>query len=88
MSEIGKAVLRASDVPIAAAGGCAKIEMMGNREATVDGCRGVAEYSDTVIKLSISGGSVCFTGVGLEITCLYRSEATVRGNIRSVEFCV
>ena len=88
MSEIGKAMLRAADVPIAAVSGCAKIEMMGNREATVDGCRGVAEYSDTVIKLNISGGSVSFSGDGLEITCLYRSEATVRGNIRSVEFCV
>ena len=88
MSEIGKAVLRASDVPFAAAGGCARIEIMGNREALVDGCRGVAEYGDTLIKLNISGGSVYFTGEKLEITCLYRGEATVRGNIRSVEFRV
>lgn len=75
-------------VPLAAVSGCPKIELVGNREATVDGCRGVAEYGEELVRLNISGGSVCFFGAGLEITRLYANEATVRGYIRNIEFCI
>ena len=83
-----KTVADAVGVPSAALSGCARIEFSGNREATIDGCRGVAEYSNSCIRLNISGGSVCFVGTDLQITYLFDQEATVSGNIGSMEFCL
>ena len=75
-------------VPLAAISTCPKTELVGNREAVVDGCRGVAEYGDTLIRLNISGGSICFHGTDMEITCLYNNEATLKGFFTKIEFCL
>lgn len=88
MSKRKSSAANAVGVPAAAMGGCARIEFAGNREATVDGCRGVAEYGDTLIRLNVAGGSVCFTGTELQISCLYDNEATITGNICNMEFCL
>ena len=88
MSDIKKNAAASLGVPLAAIARCPKIELIGNREATVDGCRGVAEYGDAAIRLNISGGSICFFGTDLQITCLYSNEATIKGFICNVEFCL
>lgn len=88
MSEMRKNAADAINVPLAAMDRCPKIELIGNREAIVDGCRGVAEYGDNAIRLNISGGSVCFFGKNLEITCLYSNEAIIKGAISNMEFCL
>ena len=88
LPDIKKNTAAAVGVPLAALSSCPKIELIGNREAVVDGCRGVAEYSDNVIRLNISGGSICFFGSNLEITCLYSNEATLKGIITNIEFCI
>lgn len=88
MSDIRKNTASAFGVPLAAMGGCPRIELIGNSEASVDGCRGVAEYGSELIRFNISGGSIAFTGDGLEIICLAGDQATLRGRIISVEFCL
>ena len=77
---------RTLEVPSAALLRDAKTELIGNREATVDGCRCVAEYSDTKITLNIRKGCVSFLGSGLEISSLGGNVAVISGLIATVEF--
>ena len=65
-----------------------KIEMLSNREISVDGCRGIAEYNDAYVKLKIIGGSLIINGKSLTIPVFSRPIITVTGRIDSVEFCV
>lgn len=63
-----------------------RVELLGNRQAVVDGCKGIIEYSDSCIRLSTSRLILRFTGTGLEIRALTESSAIVEGTILSVEY--
>lgn len=63
-----------------------RVELLGNRQAVVDGCKGIIEYSDSCIRLSTSRLILRFTGTGLEIRALTDSSAIVEGTILSVEY--
>ena len=61
-------------------------ELLGNRQAVVEGCRGIIEYSDSCIRLSTPRLILKFTGTGLEIKALTDTSAIVEGTILSVEY--
>ena len=88
MADIRKNNSSVFGVPLSAVGGGFRIELMGNNEASVDGCRSVAEYSGERIRFNVNGGSVAFVGDGLEIICLSGDQATLRGRMIKVEFCL
>ena len=77
---------QALELPPGALGKGAHIELSSNREATVDGCRGVMEYEESRIKLNIGTGTVTFSGRSLEITNLLGSQAVIAGFITGLEF--
>ena len=64
----------------------ARVELLGNRQAVVDGCKGIIEYSDSCIRLSTPRLILKFTGTGLEIRALTDSSAIVEGTILSLEY--
>lgn len=66
---------------------CGYIEIVSNCCALVEGCTGILEYDDTVVKLSIGKKSVCFQGNSLTIKSLSMEQAMVEGFIVNVEFC-
>lgn len=66
----------------------AKIEMFSNREISVDGCKGIAEYSDVYTKIKITGGIMIITGKNLDIPIFDGPLITVTGKIETIEFCV
>lgn len=66
---------------------CGYIEIISNNCALVDGCKGVLEYSDDLIKLDLGKKSVCFNGSSLTIKSLSMEQALVEGFIVRVEFC-
>lgn len=66
--------------------GMARLEFSGNREAVVDGCRGILEYDENVIRLKTGAFTLRFTGRGLRIRSLTDTTAVVSGFIASVEF--
>lgn len=65
-----------------------KIEILANKEITVDGCRGILEYSDTYIKIRIPDGVIILTGGSFDIPVFDGPVITVCGTISTVEFCV
>lgn len=64
----------------------ASLQLDFNRQATVDGCRGIIDYYENLIKLKVSGGVVVFSGRGLSISSLGDSYVVIEGNIDTIEF--
>lgn len=62
-----------------------RVELLENRQAIVEGCRGVLEYSDCCIRLSANRLILRFCGSGLLLKSYSRSSAIVEGNIEKVE---
>ncbi len=80
-------VIRESiDLPDIARQNTAHIELSGNREAIVDGCKGILQYDDGVIRLNIGKGSVTFRGAQLCMNNMKYEQAVITGMIAGVEF--
>ena len=62
------------------------MEICSNSEITVDGCRGIEEYSEYVIKINTSDGITAIEGKNLNIKYLSVSSVIVEGTIKSIEF--
>ena len=62
------------------------IELSGNTRAVVEGCKGILEYEDDVIRLNTASGIIRFMGQNLGMNCLNEDSAVVEGKILSVEF--
>lgn len=76
----------ALELPPATLSRAAHIDMNGNREALIDGCRGVIEYGEEMIKVNTGSGPIKFCGRSLELKSLSGDQAVVCGYILSVEF--
>lgn len=62
------------------------IEMLGNSEAVVDGCKGVLEYTEDGIALNVGACVLRFQGRNLTILAYSESQTEIHGEIQSVEF--
>ena len=76
----------ALELPTGMLGGGARIELFADREATIDGCRGILSYSEEAVRLNLGGGAVTFRGQGLTLRALTDREAVLVGRIRQIEF--
>ena len=74
------------EIPQAALRGVSHMELSGNREAIVEGCKGVVEYDEGIIRLNLGKNIVRFTGTGLSIRTLTLEQAIITGNILSIDF--
>ena len=63
-----------------------KIEMLGNREMIVEGCKGVVEYGETLIKLSLGENVLSLSGDNLVIKSFDSSVAVITGLICDISF--
>ena len=65
---------------------CGYVEIISDCCALVDGCKGVSEYSEALITLSLGKKSVSIEGQRLTIKSLSMEQAMVEGIISKVEF--
>lgn len=84
--QFAQRVERALELPVGAITGAARIEVSDNKRAVVEGCKGILEYDENVIRLNTGGGFVRFTGSNLCVSCLTENSAVVTGIIAAVEF--
>lgn len=82
----GELIDAALELPPGLLGGGAHIEIDGGREVVVDGCKGVLEYEECLIRLNIGTGQVKFTGQNLLIRSLTANQAQIEGCIESIAF--
>lgn len=68
--------------------GGSHVEIFGNSEIVIDGCKGVFEYNDTYLKIKLSKGALILCGSCFDITSFENSLITVKGKISSLEFCL
>lgn len=74
------------EIPETAQSGTAQIELSGNREALIDGCRGILQYEDASIRLRAGQLIVRFTGSGLRICVMQNDQVRITGTIAAVDF--
>lgn len=78
------ALSRNLDLPQDAVSGYAHIELSGNREAIIEGCRGVLEYSDCAIALNTGRQTVRICGCELTVVSMQNGQAVIKGVITSI----
>ena len=64
------------------------IELFSNREITVERCLGILDYNSDYIKLRLAKGNVILFGNGLYVSSFETNTIRIKGEIRSLEFCV
>lgn len=74
------------DIPSTAVSNAAQIELLGNREAVIEGCKGILEYSDTLIKLNTAGMVLKISGRSLRIKVMTASGIVIEGFFTAMEF--
>lgn len=84
-SAVAKQVEEWLEMPIGSLASTARIEISDNRRALVEGCQGILEYDNTVIRLSTGSGVVRFEGGDLSVSCMNQSAAVVNGLIARIE---
>lgn len=62
------------------------IELSGNREAVIEGSRGVLEYSPETVRVNTDGMIVSFFGRELDLRCISPSALIIGGFITKIEF--
>lgn len=75
------------DLQVEALGKGANITLFSNKEAVIDGCYGIIEYSDCFIKLSLGNQVIALTGCDFDVFDYTDCSITVRGLIKGLEFC-
>lgn len=62
------------------------IEIKGNNEATIEGCKGILEYDSVIIRISVGSYAVAVKGKGLTIKCMSAGSVVISGVITSLEY--
>ena len=86
LMKVGRQVEEVLELPEGALGNCVRLEMAGNRRVVIEGCRGIQEYEEGLIRLSTTSGTIRFMGRGLVMNCLTEDCAVITGFLLSVEF--
>lgn len=77
---------RELNIPQQSISNTAVIEIAGNSEASVDGIKGVLEYTSELIKLDIGKKAVTFSGNELVIWSFDGKSAVITGEIMRIEY--
>ena len=65
----------------------AHVELQGTHEALLEGCKGIVEYREDLIRVNIRQGQLAVGGRNLELSCVSEDSMIVRGYINKIEFC-
>ncbi len=83
---LGEKLTEELGIPKTIVNGYNHIELFGNREAIVNECEGIIEYSEKRIKLNIGKNTILFCGSDLCMKEYGSSQAVISGNILTIEF--
>lgn len=63
-----------------------RIEMAGNREIIIDGCKGVVEYTENNIRISLGENVLSLSGDNLLIQSFDNDVVIINGQISDIDF--
>ena len=64
----------------------AHIEMFSNKQISIEGCEGVLDYRDEIIRLKINKSIMMICGTDFDIVSFEEKKIIVKGTICSIEF--
>ena len=73
-------------LPTAVIAGVTHMEISGNHEVIIEGCGGIIEYTDQVVRVKTGKTITKFSGRGLIIKCIQVDSLVVQGFITAIEF--
>lgn len=62
------------------------IEIVDNREMSIEGSRGIVEYNDDIIRVNLGKKLISIKGRGLTLQNLSKTNLSIKGYIICVEF--
>lgn len=62
------------------------IEIDSGREVLIEGCRGILDYSDEMIKVSVGNQAVTVIGTDLAVRNMFTQVIVIVGRISSIEY--
>ena len=62
------------------------VEITGNTQATIQGAKGIIEYTDELIRVNLGEMEACFYGGNLSICSLTQDSLEIKGSIERVEY--
>lgn len=68
--------------------GLPQLELLGNRQITIEGSRGILKYSDEVIRINAGSMVISFSGRNLNVKCIAPDCTMVEGFVTKIEFTV
>lgn len=86
IKELPQELTERLELPEEALLGAAKLTVTGGRRAVVENHRGVLEYGEERIVVSVGRGRLSISGAGLSIEAMNRRELLVKGRIQTVEW--
>lgn len=63
-----------------------RIVLFSNKEALIEGCKGISEYDENCIVLKLKNNSIKFVGTQLNVSSYEKNNMVIKGNFLSVEF--
>ena len=82
----GRPVLDALALPEDTTGRAARMVLSGNRRLLVENCRGILQFSRTLIRLAVPGGSLTISGTALRLSDARAESLCVEGEFTALEF--
>ena len=62
------------------------VQIIGGRQALVEGQRGILEYSEERVVLALKRGKIILSGSGLRLRAMMSGEMLISGKIQTVEW--
>ena len=76
----------ALELPSGIFAGLAHLELSGNREAVIEGCKGVLEFDENLVRINTGKMIIRFLGRNLTIRNLTEDSAVIEGYITAIEY--
>lgn len=70
--------------PVSALTDTFRIELRGQNEMTVEGCRGIVEYDENSVSLNLGNISLNIAGKSLEISTFSEQQAVITGVVTNI----
>ncbi|MEG0230189.1 MAG: YabP/YqfC family sporulation protein [Oscillospiraceae bacterium] len=84
--KLARGISKGLDVPQNSFRFLPQIELIGNKEATIEGVKSVVEYDSDIIKLNLGKFNITFKGDKLSLASMEGSSSFITGTFTSVEF--
>ena len=83
---VAEKIINTLDLPTGMLSEISHMELASNKEASIDGCSGVLEYDENLIRINLGKTSARFLGKNLTIKSLTKNNCIITGFITSIEF--